>query len=164
MRATRATARAMAVAGVLMVASAGASPPGGPSGSPPAPPGRLLRDDPPSEDRTPPPSRQEWASAPDAGLARISDPACSARRVREWVRVTCDRFERNVVLVAGNKEGTDFGGAAGTVWATFAVRRSDRRVILFNRATNWSPQADALVSDQWLEGDPGPIVVVTGMH
>ncbi len=107
--------------------------------------------------------------APDAGLARIGDPACSAKRVREWVRVACDRYESNVVLLAGTRDGVDFsmahdkdGNAGGIGWVTFPVRRGDRRAILFNRFSKWGFQPDALVSEQWLEGDPGPIVVVTG--
>jgi hypothetical protein len=173
-QATSVVTRALVAAGVLVVASAGASPPGSPSGSAaasPSPPGRRLRDDPPSDDRTPPPTRQEWESAPDAGLARLADPACSAKRVREWVRVTCDRYEWNVVLLAGNKDGTDFvtphdkdGNHDGRAWLTFAVRRGDRRAMLFNRTVKWGFWPDVLVSEQWLEGDPGPIVVVTGLR
>jgi hypothetical protein len=45
----------------------------------------------------------------------------------------------------------------------FPVRRWDVRVIELTRWVKWGVEADVLVSEQWLSGDKGPLITVTGV-
>ncbi len=53
------------------------------------PPLRAIGDDPPSDERTPRPTPEEWKAADEVALARAHQ-SCTARRVREWLRIGCE--------------------------------------------------------------------------
>jgi hypothetical protein len=79
--------------------------------------------------------------------------------LREWVRVECRG--RHGSLVTGERRGVKFGYSESeyTVWVIFPVKRGDVRVVLLSRLGKWSIQPNAIVSEQWLEGDPAPTVI-----
>jgi len=137
-----------------------------PSGSAVArkPPLPALADNPPSDEKTPAPSAAEWASAPEVSLTRHSDQRCSAKRLREWVRIFCSSAGNGFSMIAGERAGVsygsqdtapDFGG-----WLVFPVRRGDQRLIQLHGWAKWGWVASVVVSEQWLAGDKGPLLTV----
>jgi hypothetical protein len=148
--------------------------------SPPVPSGRppwqpdFTRAAPVPADPTPAPAKEEWASAAEAADVRVSDPGCTAKRLREWVRVECKEvvgFER----VTGPLEDASFGCFNETpvssdfhycerAWVVFALRRGQRRAFQSFRPTKWSSTPDTFVSGQFLAKDPTPVVTVQGIR
>lgn len=122
-----------------------------------------LNQPPPPDEKSPAPASAEWASAPLAPEVRVTDPSCKARRLREWYRVECSAA--HVSFVGGIRDGVDLGSseASYTAWLTFPARRGDVRVVVFARLSKWSIVPDAVLSEQWLEGDPAPLITVTGI-
>src|SRR5262249_38653872 len=125
----------------------------------------TLAADPPTDEKTPKPSKEEWDKAQEVKIARSTDKACTAKRLREWLRIECKRYEMHVTFIAGTREGVDvhvvkasLDDSGGDAWCVFPMRRGDRRVLLFERVSKWGPAPDAAVTEQWLEGDPAPIV------
>jgi hypothetical protein len=118
---------------------------------------------PPSAEKTAKPTKQEWATAPEAAEVRVTDPGCTAQRVREWYRIECSTA--HVGLVSGTRTELDVGRseAQGTAWLVFPARRGDRRVALFTGFHKYGLVADTLVSEQWLDGDPAPMITVLGV-
>jgi hypothetical protein len=158
----------------LLVASEGASElMEVPSGRPPWQPD-FARAAPVPADPTPAPTKEEWASAPEAADVRVSDPGCAAKRLREWVRVECKEvvgFER----VTGPLDDASFGCFneapasqnflhCERAWVVFALRRGQRRAFQSFRPTKWSSTPDTLVSGQFLAKDPTPLVTVQGIR
>lgn len=128
-----------------------------------APPPPAIFDDPPSAEKSKAPTKKEWASAPDVRLARVTDSSCSAKRIREWVRVWCSGYYHSISVVSGTREGLDMGvltesDSAGYV--IFPVRRGDSRLMMYQRMTKWSGVPDLLISEQWLEKDKGPLISI----
>jgi len=120
---------------------------------------------PPPAEKSAAPSRSEWEKAPDATEARITDPQCTVKRLREWYRVQCPR-DSYVSLVGGAREDVTVGGredAAGA-WMVFPARVGDVRAVEFLHLWKWSLEADALLTEQWLPGDPGPSITLTGIR
>lgn len=109
------------------------------------------------------PSAADWLKAPTAPEVRVTDPGCTAKRLREWYRFECRG--RHASLVAGEHKGVTVGYNEGdyTVWVIFPVRRGEVRVVLLARLSKWSIAPNALVSEQWLEGDPAPLLTLTGI-
>jgi len=109
------------------------------------------------------PSKEEWEKAPLAPEVRVTDGGCTVKRIREWYRV--ESHDQHVSLVAGTREGVEMGhGREGyRASVTFPARRGDRRVFLFSYFFKWWLAEDAIVSEQWLEGDPAPLITVTGI-
>jgi hypothetical protein len=135
----------------LPVAS-GARPPHVPDFAAPAPP----------ETRSDEPTRAEWADAPPAEGVRITDPSCKVQRIREWYRVRCG--DEQVSVVTGPKTDLDIERISeDEVAAVFPVRRGDARMLVFAYLFKWGFVQDAVVSAQWLEGDPAPLVTVVGV-
>lgn len=129
--------------------------------APPPPP--SLFDDPPSAEKSKAPAKKEWASAPAVRLARVTDSSCSAKRIREWVRVWCSGYYHSISMVSGTREGVDMGvlqESDSAAYVIFPVRKGDRRLIMYQRMTKWSGVPDLLISEQWLETDKGPMVSV----
>ena len=117
------------------------------------------------------PSKEEWASAAAATEARVTDPGCKAQRVRAWYRVTC-HFAQRIELISGVRDGLSFGCTGksspddfcqeGSV--TFQARRGDKRAVVVFTWSKYGPEPDAIVTEQFLDGDPLPLVTVTGLH
>ncbi len=117
------------------------------------------------------PSAEEWTAAPVAREARVTQPDCEVRRVREWYRVDCERG-RGIELITGAREGVSFGckrrEAGDTIcsdsWVVLQARRGDRRALEIFAWVKWGPSPDAILTEQFLEGDPGPQVSVQGLR
>jgi hypothetical protein len=128
-----------------------------------APPPPAIFDDPPSAEKTKAPTKKEWASAPAVRLARVTYDDCSAKRIREWVRVACKAYYHSISVVSGTREGIDMGiltESENLGYVIFPVRRGDSRLIMLQRMTKWSGVPDALISEQWLENDKGPLISI----
>ena len=117
----------------------------------------------PPAEPSPAPSKAEWLSAPPAADVRLTDPNCTARRIREWYRVECP--DTYVSKVTGSTEGVSVGATTTpyVAWVVFPARAGDRRVFVMMAQTRWGLEPDAVVSEQWLPSDAAPIVTVTGM-
>lgn len=125
---------------------------------------QAARAEPSPEARSPAPAREEWASAPAAPEVRVTDPGCKVRRIREWYRFECSAAYAS--LVSGSREEVSFGHGRESYesWIVLPARRGDARVLLFSTQSKWSIVPDTIVSEQWLEGDPAPLVTVTGVY
>ena len=123
----------------------------------------VLDQPPPPGEKAATPSKTEWAAAPTATEVRITDPSCTAKRLREWYRIECS--DSYVSLVTGTRESVEVGttDATYTAWTVFAARRGDRRVMLMSRRAKWGISSDVIISEQWLAGDPGPLVTALGI-
>lgn len=125
----------------------------------------------PGPESSPAPTAKEWVDASPVKLTRTSPAAsgCSARRVREWLRVRCPGKTFALSLLGGSNEGLAFWiGPEAEGWfgeVQFPLRRGDRRVIQF-----WGTKTDPagvgelaptlVVQEQWVEGEAAPMVSV----
>jgi len=117
-----------------------------------------------------PPTKDEWTSAPVALDVRVTDPGCKAQRLREWYRVTC-KFAQ-LEMIAGSHEGVSFGCFKETRDSEFCdqdsiifpARRGDSRAAEFVTWSKWGPEPTAIMTEQFLEGDPYPMISVHGLH
>jgi hypothetical protein len=121
----------------------------------PAPPARTKK-----------PSFAAWKTAPEARLARAI-PACKAQQIAEWLRIRCDIEVSSATLLAGDPRDVSFASLDRN--AAFSVvlplRPGDRRVIQLNyffSFSKWgaSEAGAAEISEMWLPGAAGPVVVV----
>ena len=120
-----------------------------------------------------PPAKAEWESAAVAKEVRVLDPGCKAQRIREWYRISCDAAQR-IEVISGGREGVSFGrfiekpnpdfDFSDTAWVIFPARRGDRRAFEFFKWAKWGLAADAVVTEQFLEGDALPWISVHGLH
>ncbi|WP_437685911.1 hypothetical protein [Sorangium sp. So ce176] len=154
-------------------AAAGQAPPDG-GGGKEAPKARALEEAPPAPERTPRPAAAEWDAAEPVRLARDrSGAACKARMRREWLRIDCSAPSLAMVRTLGASAGEAwFGldqkggdGLATGASVVFPVRRGDRRVIeIGSESFEYRGQVgfstSFVVSEQWLDGDAGPLVSV----
>jgi hypothetical protein len=123
------------------------------------------------EGSSPAPTVAEWASAPIAVEVRITEPGCEVRRVREWYRVS-NKFMHGAELVSGGREDVSFGCRrddkdsvfCSEAWVIFPARRGDRRALDLFGFFKWGPEPDAILTEQFLEGDPAPLVSVHGLR
>lgn len=139
-----------------------------------APP--LFDAEPFSDERTPLPTTAEWAAAPSVRLdARAPDEACSARRLREWLKVRCRAEELGAMrMLGGARDGvqmrlvgtrSEFGEVVGATEIVVPVRRGDARVIeimrieLGYKGMN-SVEPWRVLSEVWPEEDERPTVVL----
>jgi DNA-binding beta-propeller fold protein YncE len=116
-----------------------------------------------SEVPSPEPSRAEWGDAPKVRLSR-SGGGCSAKRVREWLRIACSG--NFLLFVGGTRAGLTLSANPEldvTPTMTFPVRRRDRRVVELGAGWKWMTPF-AIFSEQWLEGDPQPVVAVDSVY
>lgn len=139
-----------------------------------------------AEEKTKAPTLEEWTSAPEVSLSRVSlgASACRARRLREWVKIHCDRKTAGLRLLAGStdgialwvgeaipnerdREGFDTMGRFGEI--VFPVRRGDRRVFEWFALEFWEnydgpmsvgSSSSMIVEEQWLEGATKPEVAL----
>jgi hypothetical protein len=116
------------------------------------------------------PSREEWASASPAPEVRVTQPHCDVKRVREYYRVTCTS-ETWIALISGTRAGVTFGCAkthrgdeqcSENVSVEFPARRGDRRAFELFAWGKWGPSPDAILTEQFLPGDPGPQISLQG--
>ncbi|WP_438022722.1 hypothetical protein [Sorangium sp. So ce233] len=154
-------------------AEAGEAPPGG-GDAKEAPKARALEEAPPAPERTPRPAAAEWDAAEPVRLARDrSGAACKARMRREWLRIDCSARSLAMVRTLGASAGGEWFGLSQKggdesptdVSVVFPVRRGDRRVIEIG-SESWEYRGQVgfstsfVISEQWLEGDTGPLVSV----
>jgi hypothetical protein len=120
---------------------------------------------------TPKPTRQEWETAPIAQEVRVTEPYCKVYRLREWYKIHCSHLA--IQLVSGDRKDVEFGSffnskesiAPAQVWVVFPARRGDRRFFQFYTWSKWAPGSpDAHGSEQWVEGDPLPLITVQGLR
>jgi hypothetical protein len=140
-----------------------------------APPRRALEATPPPPERTARPAAAEWDVAEQVSLARVArGGACKARRQREWLRIDCSVPSvvavRSLGAGAGGESvsvgehGADEDGSfPSSVSVIFPVRIGDRRVIeILSIEQGYRFQTglttSVMISEQWLEGDAGPLV------
>lgn len=118
------------------------------------------------------PTKKEWITAPMANEVRRTQTDCKVQRIREWYRVGCEGHVA-VSLVSGGRAGVDAGAihlgdpdvSPSEVWVVFPARRGDARVFQLFRWSKWAPgEADAIVSQQYLDGDPHPLITVQGIR
>lgn len=122
------------------------------------------------ETASPPPTKEEWASAPPAWDVRITDPSCKAQRLREWYRLSCGSglFE----MISGAHENVTFGCQKTTgdsdfcddAAVIFPARRGDSRAFELLTWGKWGPQPDVTITEQFLEGDPYPMIAAHGLR
>lgn len=114
------------------------------------------------EEASPKPTKQDWLGAPEAEDVRITDPSCKAQRIREWYRVACG--DEHLSVVSGKKTDLDIDRSdpAGAA-VIFPARRGDVRLMSFAYFFKWGLVQDAVLSVQWLEGDPRPLITVIGV-
>jgi len=123
-----------------------------------------LTDQPaPPTDKSPAPSKSDWRDAPLAPEARVTDPGCEVKRLREWYRIECS--DSHVSLIGGTREGVDVGRVEESyhAWIVFPARRGDVRVAEMSRRAKWGIAADVIISEQWLDGDSAPLLTVLGI-
>jgi hypothetical protein len=84
--------------------------------------------------------------------------------VREWLRLECTG--NHLAFAGGTRAGLSIS-ANPTLEVTptivFPLRRGDRRVIQLGEGWKWLTPF-AVLSEQWLEGDPQPTVVVDAVY
>ena len=126
---------------------------------------------PPAEPSSPP-TKDEWKATSPAADARVTEPSCLVKRIREWVRVECTSVTA-IERVSGPYNEVSFGCfrtnpvddfACDQAWVVFPLRLGERRVFESFRPTRWSSAADSLISGQFLEGDKTPLVSVQGIR
>lgn len=117
-----------------------------------------------------PPAKDDWASAPPASNVRVTDPGCKAQRIREWYRFTCNYTL--IEMISGGIEGVSFGCRKTSSesfmcdegWVIFPVRRGDRRAVEFFTQSKWGLQPDTILTEQFQEGDPYPLISLQGLR
>jgi hypothetical protein len=112
---------------------------------------------------SPEPSRAEWRDAPKVRLSRPGG-GCKAKRVREWLRVECSG--NYLLFVGGTRAGLSLSANPElevTPTMIFPVRRGDRRVVELGGGWKWMTPF-AILSEQWLDGDPQPVVAVDNVY
>lgn len=118
------------------------------------------------------PDRAEWDKAPIAKEARVTYPSCTVKRIREWYRVACGGEQAIETITGETKDVTldcrrDSSGPDSMcieVYAIFPARRGDRRSFEAFAWSKWGPEADAIMTEQYLEGDPLPLISVQGIR
>ena len=119
------------------------------------------------------PERSEWAAAPLATEARVTYDRCKVQRIREWYRVSC-KLEHAAELISGSIEDVTVdcrhdaldsdSSFCDEVYAIFPARRGDRRSFEVFALSRWGSAPDALISEQFIDGDPLPLVSVQGLR
>jgi hypothetical protein len=120
------------------------------------------------------PTLAEWTAAPRVRLTRMSPGVgCSAKRVREWVKIHCDKQTAGLRLIAGSTDGIAPEPIGENIFSTlgrfseivFPVRQGDRRVFELLRLdigdwSGWGTSSAYLVEEEWLEGGTPQIAML----
>jgi hypothetical protein len=125
------------------------------------------------------PRQGEWKDAPRVRLTRVAKGAtgCRASRIREWIKIHCDRKTAGLRLVAGSTEGIalwvadSLPSAPNPVFSAglfseidFPVRPDDRRVFeLLDEAGGYDgfgATSALLIEEQWRAGAPKPEIAL----
>ncbi len=117
-----------------------------------------------------PPTKADWASAPRAWEARVTDPSCKAWRIREWYRFSCG--SREIEMISGSNENVTFtcqktgreSDLCDDAAIIFPMRRGDLRAVEFLGLSKWGPEPDSILTAQFLEGDPYPLLSHQGLR
>jgi len=144
------------------------------AGPPPLP---AFDEQPFPEEKSPRPKDAEWTTAPILGLSDGGNAryACTAQRIREWMRFACKTDLAAVTMLGGNapedvlvrlapmKEEWERVPPAGEV--VLPVRRGDRRVIEWTGVEfgyKWSMAASsyATIDEHWLPEEEKPYVIM----
>jgi hypothetical protein len=128
------------------------------------------------KETSPRPTLEEWKSATPIQVTRRSINAhdCDVFRVREWLKIKCNTIVAVIKQHGGNPENVFFwiGSHDGISWSEvnggeiiLPMRPGDQRIFEFFRLfpeTCFGRQALPwlLVDETWVEGDPGPTVVI----
>lgn len=129
-------------------------------------------------DKSRAPTLAEWTAAPRVRLTRTPQRiGCSAKRVREWVKIRCDEQTAGLRLIAGSTDGIalwvpePFGdNVFGTVGRfseiVFPVRQGDQRVFEIIRFEmgdweGWGTTSTYLVEEEWLSGGAPQIAMMS---
>jgi hypothetical protein len=128
------------------------------------------------DEKTPAPKSAEWESAPTVTLdPSMKEYLCEARRIREWVRLSCRNGSFGAIrLLGGERDGmqtrlgdaqTEFEEFAGTAELVIPVRRGDARVIElmsieFGYKGSMSVAPWMVVSEMWPAEDERPTFVL----
>jgi hypothetical protein len=136
-----------------------------------------------AEDKSKAPSQDEWKGAAEVRLSHVAPLAasCRAYRVREWIKIHCERKTAALRLIAGSTEGVAMFTANGigdrntssTFFETmgrfgqliFPVRRGDRRLFEwvdfdFGEWEGWGVDSSFVVEEAWPEGAKGPEIAL----
>ncbi len=134
------------------------------------------------EEKSKPPRPAEWKEAPRVRVTRVAQRItdCSASRVREWIKIHCDRKTAGIRLIAGSTDGialwvpepiptaadpTQLGTLGRFAEIVFPVRRGDRRVFetldfVFGDWEGWGTSSGVLVEERWAEGAKNPEIAL----
>ncbi|MEZ4298550.1 MAG: hypothetical protein R3B70_26600 [Polyangiaceae bacterium] len=129
---------------------------------------------PTSDEKPKPPSGAEWQSATAVRFTAKGPRArmCKMVRVREWVKVRCDRQTTAVTQLGGAAEGAffwlpqpkDSEPAPATAEVMFPLRPGDRRVFelfSYGPAYGGSMISPGLVlQEHWIAGEKAPVIVI----
>jgi hypothetical protein len=153
-----------------------------PSATPSAAPRRSLERAPPGEERTPMPKGKEWEASEVVEVGGPLPDGCEARLLREWLRLRCvGDSPQSASLLSGAGEGIAFwlqpmrqglmpdgkpGTLPGVTELVLALRRGDRRIVQLATASEGYDGVGGhwirfTLSEQWLDDQSGPWVVVT---
>jgi hypothetical protein len=122
-----------------------------------------FADELPPPEKSPRPKPVEWKKATPFRLDHPLRRECTAVRLREWVRVSCEGIGAAVGLVAGPSEGLAVDMEPENPIKThrfeFPVRRGERRLLQVT-GTSVAGYDDSLwadrpwfLSSQWIEGE-----------
>ena len=170
---------ALPLAAAVLVASSALADENGIKAPPPDPAladPRSFVADPPGAETSPRPKPDEWKDAPVVKLTR-DVAACQAYRVREWMKIHCSGFPAaGVAQLAGPRTGValwvdpqkDPSETMKTnrgAEAIFPVQRGDGRLFQiaqfgegYDGPIAWN--LAYTVSEQWVEGERAPIVII----
>jgi hypothetical protein len=134
------------------------------------------------DDKSKAPTQEEWKGAPQVRLSHVANIAasCRAYRVREWMKIHCERKTAGLRLIAGSTEGVALFTAnglgeqdSGTFWETmgrfgqiiFPVRRGDRRLFEwldfdFGFSEGWGVDSTFVIEESWAEGAKAPDIAL----
>lgn len=131
------------------------------------------------EEKSKAPRPGEWKEARAVRLGRVARAArgCTAHRLREWVKIHCDRHTSGLRLLAGSAEGVEISvpeaatpqdglASVGRFFEiVFPVRRGDQRVFEtfdfdFGLYDGFGTEPGLLVEEEWREGAPGPRIAL----
>lgn len=149
--------------------SSTASPTPSPSGSA-ANKGPVFGDELPPEEKSEAPKNDEWKTAAVIAFDRnhTSMNECTARRIREWIRITCNGAGSMASLILGDADGfralTPIPNPGqplekGTHWIQFPFRKGDRKLLEIrslvpgNYGDGLYVGAGILISAMWLPNE-----------